>query len=363
MTKARNTAPGSSCFSHLSLGASSLLRISDFGFRICAVAAPTVKSSLTSDVSRLNTTRMKLHARLCPPPALLFALLCCTLFAGAETFRVATYNLEGYLDQPTQSRPAKLAAAKAKVRESILALKPDVLALEEMGRTNALLELRDSLKAEGLDLPYWEHVSGFDTNIHLAILSRFPFTARRPHTNESFLLSGRRFRVSRGFGEVDIQVNAGYSFTLIAAHLKSRRAVAQADEAEMRLEEAKLLREMVDARLAANPNANLVVLGDFNDSKDAASTKEVIGRGKLKLVDTRPAERNGDDAPGREARNIAWTHYYSKDDTYSRIDYILLSPGMAREWVAGETYVLTLPNWGVGSDHRPIVAAFEAQDR
>jgi endonuclease/exonuclease/phosphatase family metal-dependent hydrolase len=306
---------------------------------------------------------MNVHARLGRPPAVLLALLLCARFAGAETLRVATYNVESYLDQPTQTRPAKLAAAKAKVRESILALKPDVLALQEMGRTNALLELRDSLKADGLDLPYWEHVSGFDTNIYIAILSRFPFIACRPHTNESFLLSGRRFRVSRGFGEVDIQVNTNYSFTLIAAHLKSKRAVAQADEAEMRLEEAKLLREAVDARLAANPSANLVVLGDFNDTKDSASTKAVIGRGKQKLVDTRPAERNGDNAPGREPRNVAWTHYYAKEDSYSRVDYLLVSPGMAREWVADGTYVLTLPNWGVGSDHRPIVATFEAEDK
>ena len=127
-----------------------------------------------------------------------------------------------------------------------------------------------------------------------AVLSRFPITARRSHTNDSFLLSGRRFRVSRGFAEVDIQVTPNYSFTLIAAHLKSKRAVAQADEAELRLEEAKLLREKIDARLAANPNANLVVLGDFNDTKDSASTKAVIGRDRHKLIDTRPAERNGD---------------------------------------------------------------------
>ena len=242
------------------------------------------------------------------PPSSLLALLLCARFAGAETFRVATYNVESYLDQPTETRPAKPADAKAKVRESILALKPDVLALQEMGSTNALLELRDSLKAEGLDLPYWEHVSGFDTNIHVAILSKFPFTARRPHTNDSFLLSGRRFRVSRGFGEVDIQVNTNYSFTLIAAHLKSKRAVAQADEAELRLEEAKLLREKIDARLAANPNANLVVLGDFNDTKDSASTKAVIGRGKHKLVDTRPAERNGDNAPAQTRLGAAQRH-------------------------------------------------------
>jgi endonuclease/exonuclease/phosphatase family metal-dependent hydrolase len=310
---------------------------------------------------------MNLLARVPRSVVIALALLLCSRFAGAETFRVAAYNVENYLAEATGTRTVKSAEAKAKIRESIRALKPDVLALEEMGSTNALLELRDSLKAEGLDFPYWEHVSGFDTNIHVAILSKFPFAARRPHTDDSFLLSGRRYRVSRGFAEVDVQVNTNYSFTLIAAHLKSKRAVAQADEAELRLEEAKVLREKIDTCLAANPNVNLVVLGDFNDTKDSASTKAVIGRGKNKLIDTRPAERNGDNTPSPnpawEPRNVTWTHYYGKEDSYSRIDYLLISPGLAREWVASETYVLNLPNWGVGSDHRPIMATFQAEDK
>jgi endonuclease/exonuclease/phosphatase family metal-dependent hydrolase len=299
--------------------------------------------------------------------ALAVTLLCHGLQA-ADTFRVATYNVENYLDQPTATRAQpKSAAAKAKIRESIRALNPDVLALEEMGSVSALQELRGSLRAEGLDFPHWEHVAGFDTNIHVAVLSKFPIVARRPHTNDNFLLNGRRFSVSRGFAEVDIQVNPAYTFTLIAAHLKSRRPVPAADEAELRLEEAKILRGIINERLTAKPDANLVVLGDFNDTKDSAAAKEVIGRGRFKLVDTRPAERNGDNAPNPnpafEPRNVTWTYHYGKEDTYSRVDYILLSPGMAREWVTNQTCVLTLPNWGVGSDHRPLVAAFEAANK
>ncbi len=287
--------------------------------------------------------------------------------ANAETFRVATYNLNNYLDAPTESRHAKSEEAKSKVRESILAIKPDVLAVEEMGTISALQELRGSLKTEGLDFPNWEYVSGFDTNIHIAILSKFPFTSVRPQTNDYFLLNGKRFRVSRGFAVVDVQVNTNYSFTLIAAHLKSKRAIASADEGELRHEEAKVLREKIEEAFGANPNVNLVVLGDLNDYKDAASTKEVIGRGKHKLVDTRPAERNGDApaAPPRmlNAPTVTWTHYFATEDVYSRLDYILLSPGMAREWVLGETYVLAQPNWGKGSDHRPVVATFEAEEK
>jgi len=306
------------------------------------------------------------HSRVLCVVTSLLVLFSALAIGPAETFRVATYNLEGYLDAPVQRRGVKSAAAKAKIQECIRVLKPDVLALQEIGTASALLELRDSLMNAGLDLPYWEHVAGFDTNIHLAILSRFPFSARRSHTNDNFLLSGRRYRVSRGFGEVLIQVNSNYSFTLLTAHLKSKLTAGSADESELRLEEAKLLREKIDARLDADPNANLVVLGDFNDTRDSPALKAIVGRGKHKLADTRPAERNGDtgfgSGPG-ETRTVTWTHYYSKEDTYRRIDFLLVSPGMAREWVPEETYVLAMPDWGVASDHRPIVATFEARER
>jgi len=79
----------------------------------------------------------------------LVSIFGCLLFvtlARAETFRVAAYNVENYLDKPTETRRnTKSAESKAKVRETILALKPDVIAFEEMGEVSALLELRDSL--------------------------------------------------------------------------------------------------------------------------------------------------------------------------------------------------------------------------
>ena len=283
--------------------------------------------------------------------------------SAAGTFRVATYNIENYLAQPTESRThVKSAEAQAKVRESIKTIGPDVIALEEMGDTNALLELRASLQAEGQTFPFWEFVQGFDTNIHVAVLSKLPIVARRPHTNDYFLLDGRRLQVKRGFAEVDIQAATNFTVTLIAVHLKSRLTTADADEAEERLGEARVLRGLIETRLEQEPDAKLIVLGDFNDTKDSAPRREIIRRGKRKMLDTRPAERNGDTAgrepPYFEPRNVAWTYFYGRDDTYSRIDYILLSPALKHTWRETETYIPAVPNWGVGSDHRPVVAGF-----
>ncbi len=286
---------------------------------------------------------------------------------GAQTFSVAAYNVENYIDAPSGTRHPKSPEARAKVRECIRTMRPDVLALEEMGSTNALLELRASLAAEGLDYPHWEHITGFDTNIHVAVLSRFPIVARHPHTNDNYLLNGRRFQASRGFIELDVQVDARYRFTLMTAHLKSKRPIGEADETDMREQEALLLRQHIDQHLKSNPAGDLVVVGDFNDVRDSKSTRAIIGRGKAALIDTRPSEKNGDTARKSPSANyaprtVAWTYFYGKEDTYSRIDYILINKNMASHWESGQTYVLAVADWGEASDHRPVLATFRVPE-
>lgn len=289
----------------------------------------------------------------------IFALLFCVLAASAaELFRVATWNLENYLEQAAGSRPAKSAENKSAIHAMIRTMKPDVLAVQEIGGTNALAEVC----AAG-EFRYRELVSGYDTNIHVAVLSRFPLLACRHHTSDAYLLFGRKHRVSRGFAEVTIQASPHYMFTLFAAHLKSRRPVPEGDEAAMREQEALILRAKVDAVLRANADANVIVLGDFNDVQDSKSTRALIGRGRFALIDTRPAERACYGEFSTSPRNVTWTYFYQQEDTYQRVDYALLSPGMAREWNAQESYVLAEPNWGVASDHRPVVVSFWAGDR
>ncbi len=286
--------------------------------------------------------------------------------SAADTFTVATYNVENYLDVKNDTREIKTPEARAKVVSNIVAMNPDVIGFQEMGSTNAFLGLRSSLKVAGQDYPYWEHVAGWDTNIHVALLSKFPIAARRPHTTESYLLNGRRMHVSRGFLEAELKTPSGYTFTVFVAHLKSRRQVAEADESEMREQEALILREKIDARMKADPRGNIVVIGDLNDTKDTKSIRAIIGRGNATLTDTRPAERNGDTVKPKNPRwdpsNITWTHFYGKEDSYSRIDYILVNRAMAAEWIRDGSYVFTTANWGLASDHRPVIAEFRTRD-
>jgi endonuclease/exonuclease/phosphatase family metal-dependent hydrolase len=282
-------------------------------------------------------------------------LICGRLVAAPLT--VATYNLEFYVDAPTLDMPPKSDEARRIIRESIRRMNPDVIALQEVGSLNTLQELRQSLKREGVEFKHSEYVNSIDPNLHLAFLSKLPIISRRPHTNESFLYRGKRFRVSRGFAEIEL-ANGKDRITLITAHLKSKRQLAEADQQELREEEATVLREKIDDFFQREPNGKLIVLGDFNDSISSKTLRTIFGRGQTRLFDPRPAERNGDTLPHPnsryEPRRIVWTHYYGKEESYSRVDYILVSPALRHAVNASETYVLAMPDWGAASDHRPV---------
>lgn len=282
-------------------------------------------------------------------------------------YSVATYNVENYLIRPTERRSDKPLASQKKIQETLLAARPDIVALQEMGSKDALESLRQSLSEQGLTYDYWDHTTGYDQDIHLALLSRYPIVRKQPHSKVLYRLDNRPFHVSRGFLEAEIAVTQDYRVTVLVAHLKSKRPVSVADQEEMRLMEALELRRIVEAKLADNPSINLVALGDFNDTKDSRPVRALIAQGKTRLTDLRPAERNGDNLPNPnpryEPRNVTWTHYYGKEDSYSRIDYILVSSGLRQEWDEAETYIPAIPNWGQGSDHRLVFSSFYAEDR
>lgn len=277
----------------------------------------------------------------------------------AHTLTIATYNVETYIDTPFHDLEPKSEISRKAVRDNLRAINADIIALQEIGSTNALFELRSALASEGLAYQHWEWIQGHDTNLHLAFLSRLPILARHPYTNDSFLYAGRRHYVGRGFAEIEIEPSPGARLALISAHLKSKRMVIEADQESLREEEATLLREHVDSFLKLHPQGNLVVLGDLNDTIASRAVRTILGRGRTALFDPRPAERNADIdlvPTGRyPPRRIIWTHYFAKEETYSRLDYILLSQSLRSRVDPAATFLPRLQNWGTASDHRPVV--------
>jgi endonuclease/exonuclease/phosphatase family metal-dependent hydrolase len=273
----------------------------------------------------------------------------------ADTFVVGSYNIENWLlmDRRGQRNQPKPDDEKRAVFDVLQSVRPDVLGLVELGRTNELLEVVAGLRQRGLDYPFYEWIEGSDSTRHVALISRFPITERHSRTDYSYRLEGRQMRMNRGILDVLVEVNDRYAFRAIVLHLKSKVPSRIGDEALIRLEEARLVRSHIEEMLNSNPRINLLVMGDYNDTPESEPIRLIVGAAPLQLFDLMPADSRG----GHD------THYWKAQGLFSRIDYLLASPGMAHEYVAGSARIADVPAWETASDHRAIYARFYNYER
>ncbi len=274
---------------------------------------------------------------------------------AAGEFSVATYNLARYTlddrDRDGQRNDPKPAGERAAQASLLARLRPDVLAVQEIGPAEVFEGLRGDLRAGGLEFPHVEHVIRPGSDLGLAVFSRFPIVERTPRMDDTYRIGETNLPVLRGFADVVIEPAPGYRFRLIVAHLKSK-VYHPLGQTEMRRNEARLLANHVRRALRGNPATNLLVVGDLNDSPDSAPLHEILGNGSTRLIDLRPADVVGD----------VWTHQGRGVDIYSRIDYVLASPGMALEFVRDRSRAVRDPAVPEASDHRPLFAVFTARD-
>lgn len=266
------------------------------------------------------------------------------------SYNLARYNLDDR-DGDGQRNDTKPAAERDAVVAVIAAEKPDVLAVQEIGNPVVFEEFRFALQSAGLDYPHVEYLRRGQSELNLAVLSRFPIVASAHHLDDRYSMSSAELPVLRGFLEADIRVNEQYTFRIVVAHLKSK-VFHQLGQTEMRRNEARLLNKHVRRSLKDDPEMNLVVAGDLNDTPRSAALREITGPQNEHLADLRPMDRDLD----------VWTHYGAADDEYARIDYLLVSPGMMREALHDKSRVVRNPLTYLASDHRPVVGVFRARD-
>lgn len=273
---------------------------------------------------------------------------------STNTFTVAAYNVENWvlMDRDGKADQPKPQAEQEAVFKVLAQVRPDVLGVEEMGGTNQLAELANGLREHGLDLPYREWIQGGDPTRHVALLSRFPIARRFSRTDYTYLLNGEPRPIERGILDVEVKVNDNYSFRVVVAHLKSKRQSKIGDQAVMRLEEAKLLRSHVGKALKDNPQLNLIAMGDFNDTPESEPIRAIIGESPFNLFDLMPVDSKG----GHD------THYWKFRNLFTRIDYLITSPGMSNEYVEGSARIADVPEWNDASDHRAVYARFYQHD-
>lgn len=269
--------------------------------------------------------------------------------------RVMAYNVENWLtmDRYIDNKPVKQAPKPEHERGNVVRIianqKPDVLGVCEIGEASDLAEIQESLETAGWKMAHSHYTGGSDEVRHLGLLSRFPITSTGKPAETEFKLQGRTYSINRGILDATVEAR-GKSYRFLGVHLKSKREVPEFDQEEMRVSEARLLRRHVDSILGENPEARLVVYGDFNDTRPTSTVKTITGSynspGYLTAV------------PFKDSRGDAWTHYWRPHDIYSRIDFLMVSRSLRQELDFKASYIVDDPHWFEASDHRALLAIF-----
>lgn len=271
------------------------------------------------------------------------------LVTGKGEYRFVSYNLRNYQTGKTagekegKPKPRKEIEAVVGI---LKALQPDGLGVLEVGGQDGVEDLWKRLSAAGLDLPYCTWVPGPDLNRALAFFSRYPIVQEHSRKEVAFELDGERHLMQRGIADVEVEVPGSGVLRFVGVHLKSQIAVRPFDQEAYRYREARELRNHIAEILRKEGDAKVVVWGDFNMAKNAPGFRDIV---------THPGEVAGVNPVNLADENgEVWTHYWAEADEYTRIDYILVAPSLAKHLVAKKSGIARFPQWFLASDHRPL---------
>ncbi len=328
-----------------------------------------------------------------------------------RAIRLAAYNVQNlcdHVDDPNLSGEwddMKLAVTEDRAQalaKVIRRLDADVLFLQEVESQEALTWFRDTY-IKDMGYTYLASLdAGYYRGIEQSVLSRFPIKNARvfldaklgtaggsePSADDTKELQNKpdaavtpaqdkapkdETKFQRSPLAVDVELPDGYVLSAYAIHHK---AGGQKFEAHRKAEAAKII-EFVKADLAKNPDANIVILGDFNSTPLSPPRRMYKDAGLLNGYDYRPQE---DIAKGRneslpQAERDALREQYTTHESGRPIDYIIISKGFANEIVPGSFFVLSSlhpgdaydwkkdkPPAGYASDHYPIAIEFTPKD-
>lgn len=270
------------------------------------------------------------------------------------------YNLKNYLNMSRRVGSETVESAPKPEREidgivtMITKGNPDVVGLVEIGTTADVEDLQRRLKESGLDLPHMAINRSFDEVRRLALISRFPIVKTDHQASLSYMLGEQRLTFKRGILDATIQVNDHYQLRALGVHLKSKREVLNGDQALMRRNEAHLLRKHAESIIEADAETNLILFGDFNDTRNEVPIKALQGKygspGYLK------------DIQAADDLGYKWTYCWAYADQYSRFDFLFVNKGLLPEVNRDKSFIVSDPVWFTASDHRPVVTTIIAKD-
>lgn len=229
---------------------------------------------------------------------------------------------------------------------------PDIILLANISGIEELNKLRIHFQ----EFKFASIVNGEDKTSHLAVISKIKPEIFQAITDQKYNIKNNiELPVKRGFLYMLIKKN-GYMLHVLSAHLKSREKHPIYNQTDMRRYEARLLRQNVNKIMKVEPEANILILGNMNDSCGKSPIKAIYNRrfGVAKrLFDLRPLDE----------MNVSWTSLSRQRDEYERLDYAMASSSLIPEIMFDINRIINKKSWTRFFSHRPIIISISCIER
>lgn len=245
-----------------------------------------------------------------------------------------------------RAEAGKPDSEKETVVKMIETVHPDVLGLMEIGEPRQLEDLQRRLRKAGMNYSFCEYLEGHDTTRHLALLSRYPIVEKHSKGDLPLWVGGMTLHSPRGILDITVEPSPGYRVRILCVHLKAKLEVAEYKESDLREAEGRQIRRYVRDILSTDPSTRLVLMGDFNDTKNEKTIWQI--QGKPEWPDSLKALPLADD------RGELWTEHWGAADIYSRIDYIMVAKTLEPEIDPALSGIARPSFWREASDHCPL---------
>jgi endonuclease/exonuclease/phosphatase family metal-dependent hydrolase len=233
---------------------------------------------------------------------------------------------------------------------------PDILTLTEVENRKMVDRMYGQIQNLG-----YQTVVHFDSEdergIEQAVISKYPLLGQKYH--QVNLPSGN---ATRGLLQADLDVQ-GHTLSVFVVHWPSMRGgqQAQVDRAMVGAQ----LRAIIGDLREADPNREVVVLGDFNENPGGGaqrdglgsfmwqdSAKQQPGKGLYNTIGDLKDRKNALNDPNPDGEVQLGTHYFHPKNSWSTFDNMIISENLldlnessasGLAWVPGTTQVVVLP--------------------
>lgn len=224
----------------------------------------------------------------------------------------------------------------------------DIVVLQEVEHEGVLSELN----AQTLGSRYSELVlrEGNDPRgIDVGLMSKFPVDQVISHAGDEFTVVGQPapvYTYSRDCLEVHLTYN-GRHLVLLGVHYKAK----DNDNPDKRLAEAQHTRSIADTITAQDPQAGVVILGDFNDTPGSLPYDWTVGS-----FQGHPEADWYVNAPNTLPEAERWTFDYL--GMRELVDQQMSSPTLAAMIDPASVQIPHTAAVNAASDHHPVVATY-----